>query len=73
MSKVWIGTSGWTYDGSFYRTPSLKAVEAWRDQTPKDFLFAWKASKFITHWKRLNENCPNSIELMETRLKAVVS
>ena len=101
MSKVWIGTSGWTYDGwrgpfyppdmakakwlcwyarqfptaeingSFYRTPSLKAVAAWRDQTPKDFLFAWKASKFITHWKRLNENCPNSIELMETRLKAL--
>jgi uncharacterized protein YecE (DUF72 family) len=101
MSKVWIGTSGWTYDGwrgpfyppevakaewlcwyarqfptteingSFYRTPSLKAVEAWRDKTPKEFLFAWKASKFITHWKRLNENCPNSIELMETRLKAL--
>src|SRR3954452_20778524 len=101
MSKVWIGTSGWTYDGwrgpfyppdvaktkwlcwyagqfptteingSFYRTPSLKAVEAWRDQTPKDFLFAWKASKFITHLKRLNENCPNSIELMESRLKAL--
>ena len=58
-------------NGSFYRTPSLKAVAAWRDQTPKDFLFAWKASKFITHWKRLNENCPNSIELMETRLKAL--
>ena len=92
MSKVWIGTSGWTYDGwrgpfypldvaktkwlcwyagqfptteingSFYRTPSLKAVEGWRDQTPKDFLFAWKASKF---------NCPTSIALMETRLKAL--
>jgi uncharacterized protein YecE (DUF72 family) len=43
-------------------------VAAWRDQTPKDFLFAWKASKFITHWKRLSENCANSIELMETRL-----
>ena len=101
MSKVWIGTSGWTYDGwrgpfypsdlakknwlcfyshhfptteingSFYRTPSLEAVKAWRDQTPATFLFAWKASKFITHWKRLGENCANSIELMETRLKAL--
>ena len=89
MSKVWIGTSGWTYDGwrgpfypsdlakknwlcfyshqfptaeingSFYRTPSLEAVKAWRDQTPATFLFAWKASKFITHWKRLSENCAN--------------
>ena len=101
MSRVWIGTSGWTYDGwrgpfyppklakkhwlrwyagqfstteingSFYRTPSLEAVNAWRAQTPRDFLFAWKASKFITHWKRLSENCANSIELMETRLKAL--
>jgi uncharacterized protein YecE (DUF72 family) len=101
MSRVWIGTSGWTYDGwrgrfypegvprkdwlrfygtqfatteingSFYRTPSLHAVKAWRTQTPKDFLFAWKASKFITHWKRLTEKCENSLALMETRLKVL--
>src|SRR5262245_15038914 len=58
-------------NGSFYRTPSLDAVRTWRDQTPKDFLFTWKASKFITHWKRLDETCPNSIALMETRLKAL--
>jgi uncharacterized protein YecE (DUF72 family) len=101
MGNVWIGTSGWTYDGwrgpfypkevpkkrwlewyggqfattevngSFYRTPSLEAVEAWRDQTPDDFLFAWKASKFITHWKRLSDKSANSIELMETRPKVL--
>ena len=101
MSKVFIGTSGWAYDGwrgpfypmdipkkdwlhwygtqfptteinaSFYRTPSLEAVRNWRNQTPKDFLFAWKASKFITHWKRLSEKSNNSIELMETRLRAL--
>src|SRR5262249_7282847 len=58
-------------NGSFYRTPSLEAVRAWRDQTPREFSFAWKASKFITHWKRLTENCANSIELMETRLAAL--
>jgi uncharacterized protein YecE (DUF72 family) len=58
-------------NGSFYRTPSLEAVRAWRDQTPKNFLFAWKASKFITHWKRLSEKSANSIELMETRLEAL--
>jgi uncharacterized protein YecE (DUF72 family) len=98
-SGVWIGTSGWTYDGwrgpfypddlpkkdwlryyatkfptteingSFYRTPSLEAVRGWRAQTPKNFPFAWKASKFITHWKRLTENCENSIALMQTRLR----
>lgn len=56
-------------NGSFYRTPSLAAVSGWREQTPKGFLFAWKASKFITHWKRLTEKCENSIELMESRLQ----
>jgi uncharacterized protein YecE (DUF72 family) len=39
-------------NASFYRTPSLDAVAAWRDQAPAGFRFAWKASKFITHWKR---------------------
>ncbi|HEY7299961.1 MAG TPA: DUF72 domain-containing protein [Xanthobacteraceae bacterium] len=58
-------------NGSFYRTPSLEAVRAWRQQTPRAFVFAWKASKFITHWKRLTEKCENSIALMETRLKAL--
>jgi uncharacterized protein YecE (DUF72 family) len=58
-------------NGSFYRTPSLDAVRAWRDQTPEDFLFAWKASKFITHWKRLTAKCDNSIALMVTRLKVL--
>lgn len=55
-------------NGSFYRTPSLEAVRCWRDQTPQNFCFAWKASKFITHWKRLTAKCDNSIALLETRL-----
>ncbi len=56
-------------NGVFYRTPTEAAVRGWRDGTPEDFLFAWKASKFITHWKRLSEKSSNSIELMESRLK----
>jgi uncharacterized protein YecE (DUF72 family) len=58
-------------NGSFYRTPSLDAVRSWRDGTPGSFAFAWKASKFITHWKRLTAKCKNSIALMETRLAAL--
>jgi hypothetical protein len=58
-------------NGSFYRTPTLQAVRAWRDHTPANFRFAWKASKFITHWKRLSEKCDNSLALMETRLSAL--
>ena len=58
-------------NGSFYRTPSLEAVQAWHDHTPKGFEFAWKASKFITHWKRLSDKCENSIALMDSRLRVL--
>ncbi len=55
-------------NGVFYRTPSLDAVRAWRDGTPAHFVFAWKASRFITHWKRLSDNSRNSLALIEERL-----
>ncbi|MGE3712697.1 MAG: DUF72 domain-containing protein [Hyphomicrobiaceae bacterium] len=72
--KDWLQSYGATFptteiNASFYRTPSVEAVHAWREKTPSRFTFAWKASKFITHWKRLNETCKNSIVLMESRLK----
>jgi uncharacterized protein YecE (DUF72 family) len=55
-------------NGVFYRTPTQEAVQSWKDQTGNDFVFAWKASKFITHWKRLSANSVNSLELLEDRL-----
>ena len=55
-------------NGVFYRTPTPEAVKSWKEQTGKNFVFAWKASKFITHWKRLSANSVNSLELMEDRL-----
>jgi uncharacterized protein YecE (DUF72 family) len=67
----WYGSSFPTTEinGSFYRTPSIDAVRDWRARTPANFVFAWKASKFITHWKRLKDTCANSIALLESRLK----
>jgi uncharacterized protein YecE (DUF72 family) len=56
-------------NGVFYRTPTEEAVKAWHARTPDDFVFAWKASKFITHWKRLGDTSINSLELLESRLK----
>jgi len=53
----------------FYRTPTVDAVRGWAERTPEDFVFAWKASKFITHWKRLKETSRNSLDLMESRLR----
>jgi uncharacterized protein YecE (DUF72 family) len=55
-------------NGVFYRTPSLETVRNWRDGTPGDFVFAWKASKLITHWKRLSDRSRNSLDLIEQRL-----
>ena len=55
-------------NGVFYRTPTPESVRRWRDQTGRHFVFAWKASKFITHWKRLTENSINSLQLLDERL-----
>ncbi len=55
-------------NGVFYRTPSPQSVRAWREQTGPDFVFAWKGSKFITHWKRLGDTSESSLELLEQRL-----
>jgi uncharacterized protein YecE (DUF72 family) len=56
-------------NGVFYRTPTIGAVRSWAAATPDQFIFAWKASKFITHWKRLQPTSRNSLDLLETRLK----
>jgi uncharacterized protein YecE (DUF72 family) len=55
-------------NGVFYRTPTPEAARSWEEQTGRNFVFAWKASKFITHWKRLSENSVNSLELLENRV-----
>jgi uncharacterized protein YecE (DUF72 family) len=40
---------------SFYRLPPGKIFEAWREKTPAHFRFAVKASRFLTHVKKLTE------------------
>jgi uncharacterized protein YecE (DUF72 family) len=55
-------------NGVFYRTPTTDVVARWRNETGQHFIFAWKASKFITHWKRLSENSINSLLLLDDRL-----
>jgi uncharacterized protein YecE (DUF72 family) len=40
-------------DSTFYRVPSAKTLEAWRETTPEDFRFALKATQRITHHERL--------------------
>jgi uncharacterized protein YecE (DUF72 family) len=40
---------------TFYRLPSRDAVANWATQTPPGFLFAVKASRYLTHVKRLTD------------------
>jgi uncharacterized protein YecE (DUF72 family) len=42
-------------NATFYRLPAVKTVEGWASRTPDDFLFAVKASRYLTHVKRLRE------------------
>lgn len=42
-------------DSSFYRVPSRKMVQGWRDRTPDGFRFVLKVPQAITHQKQLQE------------------
>jgi uncharacterized protein YecE (DUF72 family) len=42
-------------NNTFYRLPERSTFAAWRAGAPKDFLFAVKASRFLTHMKKLRE------------------
>ena len=43
-------------NSSFYRLPLRKTFEHWRASSPDDFVFAVKASRFITHVKKLTDS-----------------
>jgi uncharacterized protein YecE (DUF72 family) len=42
-------------NNSFYRLPEGQRFAAWRQQTPSRFLFAVKASRYLTHMKKLKD------------------
>jgi len=48
-------------NNSFYRLPSKKTIRQWVEQTPDDFVFAVKASRLITHMKKLR-NCKDALD-----------
>jgi uncharacterized protein YecE (DUF72 family) len=48
-------------DSTFYRSPSPKMVEGWRDKTPAGFGFSLKVPQVITHEKLLKD-CKSEVE-----------
>jgi uncharacterized protein YecE (DUF72 family) len=58
--RRWLEISAEHFDtvevnATFYRLQSRSTVESWLAQTPADFVFAVKASRFLTHIRRLRE------------------
>jgi uncharacterized protein YecE (DUF72 family) len=54
-------------NSTFYRLPRREAVANWVEQTPEGFSFAVKASRYLTHVRRLREIEPG-VELFEQRI-----
>ncbi len=52
-------------NNTFYRLPSQAAVQGWVDQTPRGFVIAVKASRYLTHVKRLRETGPGARRFFE--------
>ena len=42
-------------NNTFYQLPKEETFDAWRRNTPRDFLFAVKGSRFITHMIKLKD------------------
>jgi uncharacterized protein YecE (DUF72 family) len=55
-------------NSSFYHLPSEKVVESWRQRTPRDFLYAVKASRYITHRLKLS-GVDDSLRLFYGRME----
>jgi uncharacterized protein YecE (DUF72 family) len=52
-------------NNAFYRLPEKDTFEKWRERTPADFRWAVKASRFLTHIRRLREPEEPVARLME--------
>ena len=56
----WLGRYAEVFDtvevnSTFYRLASREGVKRWVEQTPEEFVFAAKASRYLTHVRRLRE------------------
>lgn len=65
--KHYAGTfSSVEINSTFYRLPTPDTAASWAAQTPDGFVFALKASRYITHMKKLKE-CDEAV----TRLSEI--
>ncbi len=53
-------------NNTFYRLPKASVLESWAEQVPEGFRFVIKASRRITHFKRLKEAGDETAYLLRT-------
>lgn len=53
-------------NNSFYMLPKEATLDRWRESTPEGFLFVVKASRYITHIRRLRD-AKDSVDLLWSR------
>ena len=73
--RAWLGYYATRFpvvevNNSFYMLPKESTFERWRKETPEDFLFVVKASRYITHIRRLRE-AKDSVDLFWSRASAL--
>jgi uncharacterized protein YecE (DUF72 family) len=51
-------------NNSFYRLPPRETFESWRARTPDDFVMAVKASRYLTHVRRLRDPAEPAARLL---------
>lgn len=65
-------------NNSFYKLPAHSTFRAWKDAVPSEFIFAVKASRYITHMKKLKMDSTglrkffNSIKVLGDKLGPVL-
>ena len=63
---------------TFYKLPTPATMAVWRAQSPPDFIFAAKASRYLTHRKKLKdpeepiERLLNCVETLQEKLGPVL-
>jgi uncharacterized protein YecE (DUF72 family) len=58
--RLWLEHYATLFDtvevnNTFYRLPSRSAVAGWVERSPPDFIFTVKASRYLTHIRRLSD------------------
>jgi uncharacterized protein YecE (DUF72 family) len=74
---TWLARYAQVFDtvevnATFYRLPTRAAVAHWASATPEGFCFAVKASRYLTHVRRLRD-LPDGIRRFEERIEPLVS